>query len=212
MEMFTKLAKSVLITGILMAFLITGAWLILRKNNLKTFNNQPGGTKTSKRQKNFGPESIPANKKTEFNGILTVFNPTLIFRNTKLISSSENIEIQAKDFNLSLLGNDSLRVNEQYPMFDITLKGTQERTQDGYIYKFSELSPKFRQSIDGKQVETNDDTSKRLIEEMKNSSIILPTVSSSLPYVIKTKVNKKENSVQIISESNQITNFEFLEN
>jgi hypothetical protein len=200
--------RNVIVTGVLMALLITTIWLIVRgdENYLPTTSPESNQTPVNGVIENY---KLPRNE--SYSGVLEVLSRELIYPNSSLDIENENITIKGSGYNLSLLGNDKLKVNNNYPFLDIEMTGKANKTDKGYDIFISKITPEFKVQ-DGNEMRPVDaPTREKILQELRSSKITFPTVSETLPYKFETLSVEKDGKLTIRGVSNSTGYFVFME-
>lgn len=137
-------------------------------------------------------------------GALQILDSELLFPKALVEFNGDNtFVITGEDFSVALLGNDKLRVNDQYPTFDMRLEGTYSNdTSDSTVITISKIGTSFR-IVENKEFQSVDTTtSQSLLDGMRSSGIVIPTVSDELPYVIELNYKNSDSKIALTSVTN----------
>lgn len=156
-----------------------------------------------------GNDIIELNEEENFEGVFSAFSRSLIFPDSTIEIEDGMVTIDANGFNVAFLGNDALKVNDTYPVFDLSLSGRSEPSDEGYTFSFTEIIPTMSIQEGETVTELNPTQTTELLAQMQSSQINIPTASPALPYKIRTVAIIKEDSVQIKNseESSPFLNF-----
>ncbi len=181
---------------ILLASIIVGALFLLRDDN-KDYKQ----SEISEQMSELTLASVEKNSIVGvFNGVMQLLDDDLLFPRSRVEFEEENyFTMVAEDFNIALLGNDKLKVNSRYPIFDMKVEGVYEDAGDNILLKIQTISTSFRIFIEDEYQGIDTATTEELFVNMRSSGIVIPTVSEDVPYVIEVKTTFQEDRLELMS-------------
>ena len=204
------MVRNVFLLGILLALLLTAVWLLLRGSGWQPkplFDSAVSLSVPSVNPQN----SEQSTTGDEAEGVLEIFSPELVFANGAWQAGEDSFELEASGFNLSLLGNPDLRVENTYPMFDLRLAGSLSRENEELRLEVEQITPVFRVRRSGEFLPVDAATQDELLRELSASGVLIPEVSPEQPYVFVLAQTRTE-PLQLRAVENTSARFVFVEN
>ena len=205
------MVRNVFLLGIFLALVITSVWLLLRGSRWgqePLFDSSAPLGVPNISLENLGRET---EDNREVEGVLEIFSPELVFANSQWLQEDERFELKASGFNLSLLGNPDLRVENTYPMFDVRIAGDLSAEDDEVRLEVQELTPVFRVRREGEFLPVDAATQDNLLSQLNASGILIPEVTPEQPYVFVLRQDQTE-PLQLRATEDSSARFVFVEN
>lgn len=200
--------RNVVLLGVVLSIVLVTAWLLLRQS---PYQNRPVSQILGISSLN--EEKLPAsnqnsagqnrNASTTYAGMSELFDPRLVFANTTLTFTEDNTFIlEASDFNLSLLGNPELRVQNQYPVLGIRAFGEVEPDPNGevVVLRLQNIENTFEIREENEPSPVSSVTAQRLQNTLRDQNVTLPEPSPSQPYEVALKPSSSPFRLSPVSE------------
>lgn len=205
------MVRNVFLLGVFLALIITAVWLLLRGSDWGSRAVVESGPNVDSLRIDPEEDVSPNADQETVSGVLSIFNEELVFASSEFTLTPEEFEIKAQDFNLSLLGNPALRVENTYPTLNLRIAGTYVREGELLRLQITEVTPILQVRTEGevRSLPTAEQT--RILTNLQNSGVRIPEANSINPYLVTVR-RVQEDPVEVRSVEDTTTRFVFVEN